>query len=518
MRFSDTKILKVLSDSFRKLQFRNYLPWISYSVALSVAILFTQRRLIYSGFWADDFSFIHQLSHLSFGGALHLWAPGSFWSYRPVFLQYWWVGLHLWGQNAAAFHIASIAMHIAITLLLAALVTRLSHQKWLGFTAGIFFLLCPACLAQSPPFSERSISAISWISSVSAILAALFTLLALHCWMSYRQTAKRFLAVIALVFVWLALCSKEDAFSLPFVLIAFDYLLWRGRSRWIWLAPLAMAVLFALLDLWTNHLAHLNVTSTTNNFLVFAPLTQLRMIVEFNSVVWNHILPHLWAIAIVSLLALGWMLRRHRTALALWFWMLMAAVPVPFGAGTHGFATRFYYYPSMAFCALSTVAIWILMKQKGAMKVAGAIWLAAIAANYLHWPFIPIEFVWFGLILTIILAAIASREKWCPPLMMWWIPILAAGSQLIIYGWNIPFIGYFILIILCLICSAGKQWKSHIAAAIFAAALSLSHPLIILAGSLLLLIVTTLAERHGKLLSAEMQNIKLWNAVKPIII
>jgi len=511
MRTDAARILKIL--------FRSHLLWTLYSIAITVTILFTQRRLIHSGFWRDDFDFAHQLPHLSFWGALHLWTPGSFWCYRPVFLQYWWIGFHLWGQNAAAFHLASILLHVAVTLLLAAFVTRLTNQKWLGFAAGIFFLLFPACLAQAPPFDERSISAISWISSVSAILAAFFTLLTLHCWMSYRQTSKRFLAVLSLAFLWLALCSKEDAFSLPFALFAFDYLLWRGRS---WLAPLAMAVLFALCDLWTDHLAHMHAPAGAKEFLIFAPLTQLRLIVEFNTVIWNGILPELWGAAIVVLVALGWILRRHRTALALWFWVLVAAVPVPFGVGMHAFATRFYYYPSMVLCAFATVAIWLLLKENAALKIGGATWLAAIAAAYLHWPYIPIEFVWMGLILTAILAIIAAREEWCPSLVTIWILILAAGSQLIIYGWNIPWIAYFLSITFCLICCAWKQWKSHIAPAILVTALSLSQPLIVLAGGLLLLIAATFGERQGKVLltnaKRKLQKLRLRGKTKPIII
>jgi hypothetical protein len=152
------------------------------------------------------------------------------------------------------------------------------------------------------------------------------------------------------------------------------------------------------------------------------------------------------------------------------------------------------------------------------LKIAGTTWLAAIAAAYIHWPYIPIEFVWMGLILTAIMAVIAVRENRCAPLMMWWIPILAASSQISIYGWSLPFIGYFIMTVFCLICSAGNRWKSHIAPAIFVTALALLNPLIVLAGSLLLSIAATSAERQGKVLFAKMQKFYLWERVKPTII
>jgi hypothetical protein len=279
-----------------------------------------------------------------------------------------------------------------------------------------------------------------------------------------------------------------------------------------------MAILFALFDLWTDHLTHLHAPPGTREFLAFEPLAQLRMMVEFNSMVWSGLLPQLWEITITALLALGWMLRRHRTSLALWFWMLVAAVPAPFGAGVHAFATRFYYYPAMILCAFTTVTIWMLLKQKAALKIVGIIWLAAIAAAYFHWRYIPIEFVWVGLILTSIIAIIAGRENWCPPLMMWWIPILAASSQIIIYGWNIPFTGYFILTVFCLICSARNQWKPHVAPAIFVTVLTLLNPLIVLSGSLLLSIAITFAERHRKVLFATVQRLPLWERTKPTII
>jgi len=469
-------------------QCRRNLPWLIYGLLITAVIFWMQRHIISSGFWTDDFDFIRQLSGLSPWQALSLWAPGSFWCYRPVFLQYWWAGFQLWGVNAAAFHFASIILHLCVLLLLAWLGARLSGKNWLGFAAGIMFLFSSACSGQIPPFSERSVNAISWISSVSTLWAACFSLLTFHCWISYRATNRRLFAFLSLAFVWLALCSKEDAFSLPFALMAVDFLIWRKRSRWILLAPVAMAALFAVLDIWTDRLAHLHALPGAKEFLVIEPLRQLRLSIEFNRVIWNGLLPPSWLWGVISLVAIGWMLRRHRRALALGCWALLAAFPVPFGVGTHAFATRFYYYPAMVFSLFAVIGIWTLLREKDEFhQFAGIVWLVALAATFFSKPYLQPEWVWAGLIAVIAVAILYGRENRHSLLFLWWIPVLAIGSQLLIYGWDISYTIYMLCIIIVLAGVFKKRAIAQIAPALLAAVFALPQPLIVLGGSLILL-------------------------------
>ena len=439
--------------------------WFLFTVIVTGITLWEYRNTLHSGFWRDDFEFIEAFSTMGWQEAWSLWKPGAFWCYRPVFLLYWWLGLQVWGENAFAFHLASTLLHVLAILLFAMLVSRFTRQQWMGLAVGALFLLHPSTFAQIPTFNERSIGAVTWISSVSTILAAIFSFATLHAWMSWRQNGKPLSGILIVLFCWLALCSKEDAFALPFVLTACDLIFWPRASR-RFLIPIALvAITYVGLNLLTYQLA-ISAQPNGQNYLHAALAARLKTTLHYALVVWNGVLPMFATAGLGLFLLLGWLLRPQRVALALWAWALIAMLPAPMGVGPHALATRFYYLPAFVVSALLVVGITHLLSGAGRtgtaktlIRLAGFFWLLATTGNYIPLPsldFAVLGCLVFGLLgITLLLV----REKYIPGFWGSWSVILLIGFQLPSLGLDLP-IGSLPLILAILMCLVFRQqWK-----------------------------------------------------------
>lgn len=171
------------------------------------------------GFFADDFAFFGDASQGFYGSRVHslldiaaFWNPARGWFYRPAFLSYMALCTALWGHNAWPYHAMGLLLDASVIFLLGALVWRMTANRVLAVVCGGAFLLWPG-----------KSEAVWWIASHSALLAALFSLLSLHCWLNLRDTRKTLWYWLSLASFWLALCSKFDAVSLmvPLAMLLF---------------------------------------------------------------------------------------------------------------------------------------------------------------------------------------------------------------------------------------------------------------------------------------------------------
>ena len=133
--------------------------------------------------------------------------PTPFW--RPVIDLYFFVMWRSFGLNPLPYHVASVAIHAANGLLIAVLVWQFTSKRVASLLAGAFFLTLPTY-----DF------AVSWISSVTELLAVFFYLLTMVLYVAYLKSPKNMarLYLLALVSLLLALLSKESAVTLPAVL------------------------------------------------------------------------------------------------------------------------------------------------------------------------------------------------------------------------------------------------------------------------------------------------------------
>lgn len=134
-------------------------------------------------------------------------APTPFW--RPLVDAYFFVGWRTFGLDPLPYHVTNVVLHGVIAALIAILVWQLTSSRVTSLLAGILFVVLPTYGI-----------AVTWISSVTELLGALFYLLTLVLYAAYLRgpPLARWLYIGALVALVLALLSKESSVTIPIAL------------------------------------------------------------------------------------------------------------------------------------------------------------------------------------------------------------------------------------------------------------------------------------------------------------
>jgi tetratricopeptide (TPR) repeat protein len=183
-------------------------------------------------------------------------------SYRPLRDVSYAVDFALWGERAFGFHLTSVLIHAANTVLVFLLMRRLTKEMAAGALAALVFAVHPI-----------QTDAVAYISGRRDVLFAFFYLASFHCYLSYRRNLglvraerpsggrKAIVVFVCFIVFWaLSLMSKEMAASLPLFIFAWSLCdgwpevgdswarrLWAAlrnafnKDRWLYLA-LALAV------------------------------------------------------------------------------------------------------------------------------------------------------------------------------------------------------------------------------------------------------------------------------------
>ncbi len=175
--------------------------------------------------------------------------------YRPAFGAAYSLIARACGISARAFHAASIALHLAVTLLVAFGARRLIADPGRRNTAALSALAALAAgllFAVYPAHAE----AVAWVGGQADLLTALFALLALLAYLAFKDGGWRGWGWLGPLAYLLACLAKEPGTALLLVLGAVEASEWR-REGTLWtaikrgaarLAPylLVLALYFAL--------------------------------------------------------------------------------------------------------------------------------------------------------------------------------------------------------------------------------------------------------------------------------
>jgi protein O-mannosyl-transferase len=206
------------------------LSWSVLVFLFAVAFLAYTQTVTYEFVADDEFQvlrnpWLRHWSDLSRLFATHVWAfsrsDGVPSYYRPLHMMVYALVYGVAGLRPEGFHIATILLHGACTALVAVLGVRLTGDKAASVAAGILFALHPV-----------HAESVAWIAGLMDPLCAAFYLGALcahvkGCGGLDTRTAGLGTAALFLA----ALLSKEMAFSLPLVILWFDWCVC-GRFRW----------------------------------------------------------------------------------------------------------------------------------------------------------------------------------------------------------------------------------------------------------------------------------------------
>jgi hypothetical protein len=145
---------------------------------------------------------------------------GLRWAFLTTYGEFWhpltWISLmldsHLYGLNAAGFHLTNLILHILSTLLLFGLFNRMTGAIWRSAFVAALFALHPL-----------HVESVSWIAERKDVLSAFFCMLSLYLYVYYTEKpiTRRYLPIL---FCFLcALMSKSIVVTLPVMMILLDY-------------------------------------------------------------------------------------------------------------------------------------------------------------------------------------------------------------------------------------------------------------------------------------------------------
>lgn len=184
-------------------------------LAMSTLLVFRQA-LNFDFVNYDDEEYVYGNPHVLNG----LTGDGFIWAFTKSGFGYWqpltWLSLmldcQLAGPDPGWFHLVNIFLHLANTLLLFAVLKRMTGSLWPSVFVASAFALHP-----------MHVESVVWIAERKDVLSTLFWMLTLTVYTDYvkRPSAARYLA--ALTFFTMGLMAKPMLVTLPFVLLLLDY-------------------------------------------------------------------------------------------------------------------------------------------------------------------------------------------------------------------------------------------------------------------------------------------------------
>lgn len=183
--------------------------------------------------------------------------------YRPLFLLNLFLNYQIWGQNPFGFHLTSIFLHIANSILIFFLL-----KKVLGTDKIIYPLIGAIIFAVHPVHVEP----VSWISGVPDLLCTFFFLLSFLFYLRYGESSRLKPLTLSITFFIFSLLSKEVAIVLPVIILGYDF----SKEKKIYLNRLSIFTLVSLIYI----LLRITVLGKPIGILHFS-LTGLKHLVEF---------------------------------------------------------------------------------------------------------------------------------------------------------------------------------------------------------------------------------------------
>ncbi len=176
---------------------------------------------------------------------LNIWK--AFTSYDPelyiplAFLSYQ-LDYTIGGMHPFLFHLTNLLLHLLSAVLVSGIAFKLRKNWWIAGVTGLLFVVHPL-----------HTEAVMWVSSRKDLLSAVFVLLSLWLYLSYRDSDRRLFYGFSLAFFFFALLSKVAVLTLPAVLLLIDWLQQRSIDRKALLekAPyLSFSIIFLIVALY----------------------------------------------------------------------------------------------------------------------------------------------------------------------------------------------------------------------------------------------------------------------------
>lgn len=306
----------------------------------------------------------HYLPTLFLG---HVWKfrlpewPGNY--YRPIFMSWLLLNRMLWGLRPMPWHACALVLHLLATWMAFVVSRQVLRSSTQAGVVAILFGLHPI-----------HIESVAWISGATDPLMSIFVLAAFWVWIrgSNAPEQRALWRLFAAIFYLLGCLSKETAFALPIVVIAYEYLFQEKRRLahlvldvWpLWIAsgiylavrilvlhgfehPVGVplkAILFTVPAVLWGYMRLLVWPAGLSVFYATPPVTSISE--------WRFWLPLLTGIAALG--AVCWAGKRSRVFAFSFLWVVVFLVPaimaLPLFHAGEWLHDRYLYLPSLGLC------------------------------------------------------------------------------------------------------------------------------------------------------------------------
>ena len=120
--------------------------------------------------------------------------------------------IQLFGLNAGAHHGVNVLFHIANTLLLFLLLTRMTSAPWPSAMVAALFAWHPL-----------HVESVAWIAERKDVLSTFFALLSLGAYIRYAESNRQLHLLVSIMCFAAGLMSKPMLVTLPFIFLLLDY-------------------------------------------------------------------------------------------------------------------------------------------------------------------------------------------------------------------------------------------------------------------------------------------------------
>jgi protein O-mannosyl-transferase len=183
-------------------------------VALTLIVYFQVHDFEFVNY--DDRETILGNSHIQNGLTL----AGLGWAFTSAYAANWfpvtWIShmldFQLFGLDSGWHHLTNVMIHAASTLLLFALLRRMTGRMWESAFVSFVFALHPL-----------HVESVAWVSERKDVLSAFFWFLTTWLYLDYVDRPNVLKYVLALGAFCLGLMSKQMLVTLPFALLLLDY-------------------------------------------------------------------------------------------------------------------------------------------------------------------------------------------------------------------------------------------------------------------------------------------------------
>jgi tetratricopeptide (TPR) repeat protein len=188
---------------------------IYFALAVSTLLVFWQVRN-FDFVKYDDHVYVYENPHVLNG----LTEDGVIWAFTTNRSANWhpltWLSLmldcQLFGTNPGWIHLINVLLHLANTLLIFAVLKKMTGALWPSAFVAAAFAIHP-----------MHVESVAWIAERKDVLSTFFLLLTLAAYAGYVSRPSVFRYIAALAAFALGLMAKPMLVTLPFVLLLLDY-------------------------------------------------------------------------------------------------------------------------------------------------------------------------------------------------------------------------------------------------------------------------------------------------------